>query len=362
MEAVIEEVPYDSWSDLPEEIACEIITRITDLRSLLNYMQSSQTFYRLARLCTRMIDSPVKVEVPLSYFAGFQNLQLIGDKILVTITAEELSLLSTLPSLRAATLLYIDSPETRVVDSYASLRSILRALDLGRKIPQMNFHIILHPGYSSLFLIIQGNRFGILGADRLEAARVINEIYPQLQYLELPGLGSSLATYNRDFMNLLRDGDFGLVDPSQPPSEKNPPFSYDLHRLADSGALPRTLPFDLILLYAAHNGLVKDGTIYLDDLMKRYIQPAIVEHNRRFPVPLPLDRIIFSTRPNVVTDPISGLFKLLSPRTFSTFDLPSSSIPLGDLTTIDQQVRNAYRHYQSRLPFYRTDGTFVQPQ
>lgn len=338
----------DPWIDLPVEIACEIITRITDLRSLLNYMQTSKTFYRLSRLCTRVIDSPVKVEVPLSYFTGFQNLQIIGGKIRVRIDPD-ISALSTLPGLRAANLIYNrDVEEVNPDELHDLVKTILANLGLGRKIPQVDFRIVVVSNFNRIGLIIQGDRFDILGVSETVSRPIvetIKEAYPQLQYLGLSNLSANFTLVNRDFRNFLLEADFGLTDPTRPPSENNPRFSVD--DLSDSGLLPRYLILDLILLYGWHNGLIENGVLYLDDLMRKYIQPALIEENlQRSQYGLetvPLDRIIFSHRPNTIVDYVSGHF---TPRWghLEQFDLPTF---LPDLQSTETQVQRLLSYYQT---------------
>lgn len=175
----------------------------------------------------------------------------------------------------------------------------------------------------------------------------------------LPGTESS----NRDFRNFLREGSFGLTDPSRPPSKKNPPLNF--HSLSDSGILPRNLIFDLILLYGWYNGLIQDGVLYHDDLMKRYIQPALIEENqdrigKDFEA-VPLDRIVFSHRVGAIQDYVSGHFIPRLGR-LEQLDLPISGSSLPDLDMIERQVYNLLSYYERRLAFYRTDGTIFQPQ
>ena len=177
----------------------------------------------------------------------------------------------------------------------------------------------------------------------------------------MAGPGTQFTLTSRNFRNFLREGDFGLVDPSQPPSETNPPLAYNLLRLADSGIVLRGSPTWLVIIYAKYNRLIRDRTLYLDGLMTRYIQPAIIEENRQQEImnrrregiirdPLPIDQL-----PSVLSMAHDILVHLTKPSlaTFHQFDLPLSAAPLNDLDTIDRQVRNALRHYQSRLPFYR---------
>ena len=327
----------DPWETLPDEIACEIITRLNNLQEISSYMQTSRHFNRLARRCLQVIDSSTLVRVPLTYFTQFQNLRVIGDNIIVTMRQEEADLLLTLPQLGAVNL-SIDLPLEYQEDDYLQfsdyllsvMLAVLERLNLQRKFPHVNLRVELRGKWADLIqnttLIFQGHRFGSLKgffASR-QWAGMISKRYPQPQYIQIPRMVDRILLIDRDLRNFLREGDFGLVDPLQPPSEANPPLSVYLRRLSDSGLIDAYVLHFLISIYAWSHGLFSDATIYFDDLMRRYFQPAIIRENERRALHgqglLALDSV-----EETKSIDIAGLFT--SRRDFTYYDIPTPLSP-----------------------------------
>ena len=362
---------YDHWADLPSEIACEIITRITDLRSLLNYMQISRTFYRLAHSCTRIIDSPVRIEVPLSYFAGFQNLQTIGDNISVTLNTEDLPLLSTLPLLTTANLRY---SHTSGISGYPPLElgvilSFADGLKIAQKIHNLNLRLAIDQQTVIFYLIIQGNRFTIEPDPlRVEEVRQLFHLsYPQFEFVPIPGMMSLLS---RGVRNFLSQQDFGLIDPSQPPSETNPPLVTLLREIAQSGLVHNLLITYAFLIYETYHQLGATG-IPFADILWPILEPGIIHANDQLmweyenerlggreaelPDLIPLDNFDWRSL-------FRYMYRILKParETFEQYDVPTP-LPQERYDQIYQQVQAIYDLYNRPRPFrlYRTDGSFV---
>lgn len=359
MEGYIEEYSQDYWADLPVEIACEIITRIDDLRSLFNHMQASKTFYELAQVCIRELNSKVRMEVPLRSLVKFQNLESLGDNIILTVTPDEVNLLSSLPRLRRANILFSNLVYGAFNQLSSEITVIFQELGLSRKIPLVNFRIHLILSTIPTTILIQGDRFGILSFE--DVSPLIQKLYPELKYVQLPsGYSSGETLISRDLRDFLREGDFGLTDPSHPPSGTNPPLRDYLEQFADFKMMPKVLG-DIIEIYAIYHHLIHEDEITLDETMKRYIQPTIIWENKvrksRFLgnaytryselyKPLSLDKISIYSIPDMIlqsTHPERW--------NFEQFDIPVS-------TLLDAKLINkVIRHYELDSPFYTTNGT-----
>lgn len=346
MEGYIEEYSQDYWADLPVEIACEIISKIEDLRSLFNHMQASKTFYELAPHCIRELNSKVRMEVPLSSLVKFHNLESLGDNIILTIGPNELELLSRIPRLRKANIL-LTNP---AYGSYSALSSIvinlLSGLNLKQKIPQVNFRIYLLLSTAPTTILIQGDRFGTISFKDLNP--LFGEFYPELKHVILSESHSgSERMVSKDFREFLKEEDFGLVDPSQPPSETNPPLQNLFRQLSDSTIMAEMVDA-IIRLYSEYHDLVEDGSIIFDQTLKRLLQPVALLLRSRMLPSHPLDRFKYN-------DLVLARSYFINPsrETFNKFDIPVSSPPQH----IVPVIRNALEHYLSDRPYYTTDGT-----
>ena len=248
------------WDLLNEDAACEIISRLTSIRDIINYSETSPRFYQLAKRCLTRLDSDEYIEVPLTWLSEFKNLRVTGENIRVLVTPRTLHLVESLPRLLEANFILED----------LSFESFLDELNLNRKVPQESFRMInnYETGY-----IIQGNRWtnfgvgspipqeeypGLYLIDRFSLMREIcpdylSGIYIQFMYLISPVLGDYL----------LRT-DFGLVDPSQPPSEEsqeNLPLNSYLQRVVQGGLIDMVFMLALMRIYFYYRRQANRGYI-----------------------------------------------------------------------------------------------------
>lgn len=237
------------WEHLPDDMACEIISRTTNIRDLFQYMQTSKRFSELAHLCTIRLESDERRTIGIESLVNFNQLQEIGDNILVSIKSETIPLLQNLPQLRKANF-FLPLSSNFIQD----VLLILNQLNLAGKIPYENFRII---GFLK-YLFLQGDHTMIIWPMLTsEKLLPLQEQYPEMIFTLLKD--PQLLMNNR-LRNFLREGDFGLVDPTRFPSEDNPPLSVYLSRLGNHGLAESQLSASILRIYIFHHRL-----LYPDD-------------------------------------------------------------------------------------------------
>lgn len=328
----------DPWDQIPTDVACQIISQIIDLDDLERTRRVSQTFNRLARLCTQQVDANRKIVIPVSYFADFRNLQIVGDNIILEVRPKDLALLSTMPSLREANFNVGHFVQTNILEFGISV-AILQQLQLDRKLPRVNFRFVACYSYQMSGLILQGDQFTTMDLP-LEVAREIMQAFPQLQYVPLLMDRKRLKRLmSRKIREVLRVGEFGLLDPSRPPSDNNIPLSKYLRRLADSG-LGNVKLLELIFkIYAFNNGLLTATTITPDALLDRLFREDFIRYNQILtPDRRPIDPDKFLRAHLSIS--ISQETSLHSIEDIADYDLP---MPLSDqdYTVIERAVKTA---------------------
>lgn len=159
----------------------------------------------------------------------------------------------------------------------------------------------------------------------------------------------------------LRVGEFGLLDPRQPPSDTNPPLSNYLQRLADSGLAVPSLFKAIFSIYAFNNCLRRRTTVVPDPLINRLFREDFIRHNQELaPDRNPVDPDAFRFAD----------FSILIAREITDQDVPT---PLTDqeYATISRAIHTARQNHsllknanhravlqgQPPLQFYLPDGT-----
>jgi len=91
----------------------------------------------------------------------------------------------------------------------------------------------------------------------------MDHINPNLQLIfyedntRLTGFGS-LFLFKSPILNFLRNSDFGLVDPNQPPSFDNPPLSTYLIKIIQSNAINCALLNIIFCIYVVYHQISRD--------------------------------------------------------------------------------------------------------
>jgi len=354
------------WDTLDDQTICNIISKVSNFQDLLNYIQSSEKVRAVAPTCVESLDSDSVIEVDLDLLAGYRSLQSVGGNIHLMITRKNINLGSTLPYLQKADF-YFDALNSELV--LEQMLHITDQLDLPVKIPQVNFRIVRFG--SALF--IQGNQFMVLGLQSRNPG-LISEIgrrYPQLLYFDSRILGQNFGDpqlISRMMETFLREGDFGLVDPIQPPSTNNPPLSLYLSRLADSGISSIVLLKTILTIYVKYNGLYRrqNHTISMDNLMKKCFLKTMESITSRelagtgIRLQIPVDDLTISYLQSIaIHNTIADVPRYLYG--ISEYDIPILLDPREEVV-INQAIESARIVYEQQgfnqpLQIYSTNGT-----
>lgn len=221
---------------LPPELNCMILSNVTDVFDIVNYMMVSRNFRSAARHCVKKLTSNNIVEVPISNFANFLILEKIDSNILLTDT-DQFETIKTIPRLKSATLYLRHVNDLRVLVEVVT--TLLLNIDFD-VIKIIAYYHDLPVGF-----ILQGNRFMIMGLTdgNYNFDHMFGEIqrfYPNLllvptEYIIPMNEGINYINIfqhfpeplfmKRKLIKFLQETDFGLLYPNQSPSPNNPPLS-----------------------------------------------------------------------------------------------------------------------------------------
>jgi hypothetical protein len=343
MAAVVEEVSQDPWDDLPEEVACEIVSKTTNLKEILKYMRTSRKFLRLAQNCILFLDSDKLIEVPVQWLLQFRNLRGTGDLIRIILGQETIPLVAQLPQLREANFIIRVSP--LYLD--ADILNLFFKLKLAQKLPRVNFRLFQKLGLFLSGLLIQGGQ--MVGFGDIAKPYILQPIldeYPNLNYVDLdhrPWIPMRLV--DRDFRDFVEEAEFGLIDPSRPPGPDNPSITPLVQKLVRSGSLEPFYVGHIIFLYSQYHHLTPPNRVLIeaDRLLRDYLGDPI---NLR-PI---WDHLYLSRLHNNLTVPQSS--------SLHRFDVPQP-LSSDEYDAIIQQIDTTSNIYRTIPAFYREDGTIV---
>ena len=265
----------DPWDNIPIDAACEIISHLTNVADILNYMGTSTVFRELAGRCVVQLESSQYIEIPVAWLNNFPNLRRTGDQIRIVVNLEDISMnMVSLPQLREGNFIFRGVSEISKASAQAEREflELLNRLGLDGKLPNANYRIMA-PG--NIGIIVQGNQALVFGLYR--QAR-IRERFPQLNFVFPPeAIGQALmSSVLRSF---LTEADFGLVDPTLPPSEFNPQLSFD--EIARTGVIDYRLLSLILTIYCRYHRLWIDNYMIVpDELLNRYFQQSYIRHIR----------------------------------------------------------------------------------
>lgn len=183
-------------------------------------MQVSRAFAELARNCIVVINSSSRIQVPLAYLTRFRNLQAVGDQIIVTVQSDDLGLLSMLPALRSINLYVAILPGD---DEIQVLEAIAQGIHLDAKVPQLNLRVAYGLRSQVVCWFIQGDRFINYPNTFSNVVLAFRQAHPELR--EVMRSSPNIYLTPRSMQDFIRTENFGLLDPSRPPSETNIPLS-----------------------------------------------------------------------------------------------------------------------------------------
>lgn len=241
----------DPWQDFPLEMACDIISNITDIHDISKLLRTSSSFLGYV-YCIQHLTSDVIVSIPMSYFRMMNELKTIDHKIEIIVEDTDLNFLSRLNLLREAHF---------VVQDLNLLANLLQVLD-GLNNTLYYFKISLVLPTMTVGILIRDDRYLIIPLNneyKDEIYQIISDIRPSLNEIIVPkyNTGEGVNKYNL-FRNPMRDflgsADFGLMNPTQPPSDNNPPLSNYVKLIA--GGTSRLTLIDLLFIYFHYHQLI----------------------------------------------------------------------------------------------------------
>jgi hypothetical protein len=322
----------DPFQNFPLDITCEIISNLTSLEDIITYRTTSKIFNEVSKSCLENVNANVPTYVPLVFFADHPHLQRLGDQIYLKVTPKSLEILTTIPSLRAANLYLGKLANENFGDA---ILLILDLLNVGRKLPQVNFRIAAVDENGSLLLFfLQNYRFMLYPNDRPELADKIQRQYPDLSYFNFEDLSpyqrsdagfTRLRLMSDKLRRFLIEGNFGLVDPTQPPSPENPPLSEYTKLLAEGGLIGAVFITPIFIIYIAANQLKTptNPTVWTpDELINELFYGDLVQAQNEYLAkgkrPIDLDNLLFA---HIST--IAGKNTRPTKENFGEYDIPN---------------------------------------
>jgi len=306
-----------SLEDLPTDAICEIINNMPELslEELVEYMTISKRLNQVIRQCLRHVNAQEKRIVPLEVFDGFSLLTDIQDNVILQVTPQNINVVRTLLSLRSANFLLVGFD-----DNLTATELLMTELSLSRKLPEVNFKIAYEtPPFQVLF--IQGDRYMIYPADEQGLIELISLNYPELEYFSyesiLTGTGFSANKLLSDRMRrFLIEGDFGLVDPSQPPGPNNLSLNEYTRVLGESGVATASSLILLFHLYIFNNQLVNMKIKWNpDQLMRELFRDSYLRTTRG---DYPVQDLSF----NQISGIIASATRI-TPNSFTEYSIPT---------------------------------------
>lgn len=369
----------DPWQELPLEMACHIISNITDVHDISKLIQTSSGFRRYA-YCIQHLTSNTNIRIPVSYFEIMPGLQTIDHKIEIPVQYYDLDLLSKLDILSEAYFVLQD------INLLSPLLQVLNGLNL----VQHYFKISLVLPATTMGILIQNGRYIIIPAKNSSAQRLvelldelkplskfINNIHPSLVELISQGYPSLvqiippesflqtnlLYTYTllkKPMRDFLKTADFGLVDPTQPPSDNNPPLSNYIQIISD-GTGEKVL-MELLNIYIYYHQLTQGYWINADQVMRKHFQSqldTVTDPNGR-----EINMSVMSF-PNLLKIIISNRLESITVDEISKYEFPviiSTQVQnnISDIVTNTFQTFRQLRQQsrvQPNVAYYATDGS-----
>jgi hypothetical protein len=278
-------------NNLAPELNCMILSNITEVSHIIDYMKVSKEFLNAARYCIKTLTSDEIVEVPISNFFNFRILQKIDRYILLT-AVNNFQILSTIPNLKSATF-YLGNIENLEVLKRDILNLILNINFNGGN----DIRIICNYNDSPIGFILQNDKFMIYGPtepfnfDNLFIQ--IQKIYRHLIFVPSTYVMTSDKRINyidtfkcfpeplfmkKRLVEFLSNTDFGLLYPNQPPSPNNPAVSnyakiignFGIDNYADDDNICRIL----LEVYLVYNQIIDFNNI------DQHLQPYEDEYNQ----------------------------------------------------------------------------------
>lgn len=263
------------WHTLPLEIVSEIISRITDVRDISRLLRTSRYFHYLTSNYVEHITSQELIIIPALFLNTLSRLRSIDSRVVIRVTFIDIPLITSLQWLNEAHFL---NTTTELIES------LLQVLNLKNG----KFKITIEPDHNHVnfrSIIIEKNRYIILPTLYGNLLKMIECL--SLRGLDLSSTGLNLQNVTigmkrRLTLDILREepllmkksmrkflscGNFGLIDPTKPPSAINLPITSYLRNIIESNTVTINILESLLRIYIKYHLVCTQEYILMDELM-----------------------------------------------------------------------------------------------
>lgn len=387
----------ERWEYLPDEMICEILNRITKVDDLFNYIKSSERIAKVVKNCVLELeetDSYGTYFVNASDLIHLKKIKHLGKNIIVLVDPNNYHVLRQLPDLLSVNILCVGDANANLDENNGgSLESllipILEALNVENKIPHLNLRI-MEFSYYSVGFFLQGNQYAITPSFITDNKYSINrniriplnkampffsETLDKMRYfnIKISSANYNLGFVSEDFINFVSESDFGLLNPSTPSSDMNPPLLNLIRPVIEAGLIKHTSQYNLILIYAHYNGLIQqDGKILLDEALLKLFRTRIPIHadGQRYYVNIySRDPKRLAKNPEGATNiyhtfdyinRINDISKFNIPKPARRRDKDAAWDYIKSALDVYSALEAKYGNAERTAPFYKSDDTFAQ--
>jgi len=308
---------------LPKDIVCEIMSHISDVRDILNYINISKIFQQYGSLCITQLHADQVQGISSNILRLLPKLEYIDHKIIVTI--DNINNIELVKNLENAYFL---------IDDINLIPLLLKSL---HKLKHHNhyFKIGLRTPEKLISILIQNSKSIIIPQDGVNQIEEMIDEFSSISQIQLDRRRTLYKMPLRQFVNR---GDFGLETPTQLPSPYNRPLSeYIVDKL---DYCTRDVLIDLIYIYMIYNKLINSSFEFIfDDRLNFYFQKQIGEYN--------LDEINKRTYTNLDIYELlnMNIIKLLTVDELSEYKFPNI-VPISEFDQIRNTIYNTRNIYK----------------
>jgi len=335
------------WNYLSKDIACEIISHITNFGDILNFRKVSKRFLKHVTFCSTQLTSDEMVHISSNILKLFPKLKYIDHKIGINI--DNINDIKSLKHLEHAYFL-IDNPDL--------IKVILKSL-----------HRLKHSYHYFKIGVTMTEKF--IGFLRKNNKSIIipksDSHYIDEKIEDFPSMPPAIA-YNTDIferkllkmplIQFINNEDFGLVDPTQPPSINNPPLSDYIFDHMDCSNISTII--SLLYIYMLYHTLTISKIKYsFDSVLKFYFQQQIDKYNLKQHPNNKMDTNDF-TRMKIGNICYLNILNVFTDEELSEYKFPNivSLDIYNEIDNIINKTMNIYKTLKSGSPhdFYDTNN------
>lgn len=205
-------------------------------------------------------------------------------------------------------------------------------------------------------ILIKDNKFLVVSQNKRYKEEVIQviKVNSNLDPIILPHTGQFLMKFillKKPMKEFLNNANFGLVNPTQPPSETNLPLSYYVKFIMDGA--PAYLLQNLFIIYVNYNQLHMKPIIKGDDLIKKCFEKPNLSLNV-----MNLSRFLTIIQSNSVdrSVTIEEMAELNFPNIVTIAEINNIKSITDNTRIIYRNLIN-YAKSQFNITYYATDGS-----